>query len=203
MQQPYRSQSLDHLGLVARMFEEPDAHVIHITQGYSRDYRPDLNPVMLDLIVEHQAGIPLLMPPLSGNTSDAIDFRYVVTEPITQLHTTYGTAYLVADSALYNEENLQPLTHTRRKWITRVPATVSEAQAALADADPATMIPLTEGYPSQVRRSTYGGVAQRWALIYSDPPPSSGAAHGREASAQTECRRSQNLPEIRPHRVGL
>jgi transposase len=148
--------------------EEPDARVIHITRGYSRDHRPDLNQVMLDLIVEPQAGIPLLMHPLSGNTSDAIDFRPVVTEHIAQLHTTYGTAYLVADSALYNEENLQQLTRTRSKWITRVPATVSEAQAALADADPATMIPLMEGYRSQVRTSTYGGVAQRWVLIYSE-----------------------------------
>jgi transposase len=148
--------------------EEPDAHVVHITRGYSRDHRPDLNQVMLDLIVEHQAGIPLLMHPLSGNTSDAIDFRHVITEHIAQLHTTYGTAYLVADSALYNEENLQQLTHTRSKWITRVPATVSEAQAALADADPAAMTPLMEGYRAQVRTSTYGGVAQRWALIYSE-----------------------------------
>src|ERR687892_1509865 len=54
--------------------EEPEAEVIHITRGYSRDHRPDLNQVMLDLMVEHQAGIPLLMKPLSGNTSDAHDF---------------------------------------------------------------------------------------------------------------------------------
>jgi transposase len=148
--------------------EEPDAHVIHITRGYSRDHRPDLNQVMLDLIVEHQAGIPLLMQPLSGNTSDAIDFRHVVTEHIAQLHTTYGTAYLVADSALYSEENLQRLAHTRSKWITRVPATLSEAQAALADADPETMEPLMEGYRYHILASTYGGVAQRWALIYSE-----------------------------------
>jgi transposase len=148
--------------------EEPDAHVIHITRGYSRDHRPDLNQVMLDLIVEHQAGIPLLMQPLSGNTSDAIDFRHVVTEHISPLHTTYGTAYLVADSALYNEENLQQLAHTRSKWITRVPATLTEAQHALGQATPATMIPLRAGYRDQALASTYGGVAQRWLLIYSE-----------------------------------
>jgi transposase len=149
--------------------EEPDAHVIHLTRGYSRDHRPDLNQVMLDLIVEHQAGIPLLMQPRSGNTSDAIDFSHVVTEHIAQLHTTYGTAYLVADSALDHEENLQQLAHTRSKWITRVPATLSEAQAALADADPETMAPLMEGYRDHSLASTYGGVAQRWALIYAEP----------------------------------
>src|SRR5437773_922459 len=35
--------------------EEPKEHVMHITRGDSREQRPDLNPVMLDLIVEHQA----------------------------------------------------------------------------------------------------------------------------------------------------
>ena len=148
--------------------EEPDEHVIHITRGYSRDHRPDLNQVMLDLIVEHQAGIPLLMKPLSGNSSDVQDFGQVVTEHIAQLQTTYGTTYLVADSALYSEENLQKLVETRTKWITRVPATLSEAQAVIAQADPPTMTPLMEGYAYQQAMSTYGGVPQRWLLVYSD-----------------------------------
>jgi transposase len=145
--------------------EEPDAHVMHSPRGSSRDHRPDLNLVMLDVIVAHQAGIPLLMPPRSGHPSDAIDFRPVVTEQMAPRHATYGTAYLVADSALYHEENLQQLTQTRRPWITHVPAPVRAAQAALADADPATMIPLMEGYRAQVRTSTSGGVAPRWARI--------------------------------------
>jgi transposase len=148
--------------------EEPDAHVIHITRGYSRDHRPDLNQVMLDLLVEHQAGIPLLMKPLSGNTSDASDFGQVVSQHLQQLHLTYGTTYLVADSALYSEENLQKLAHTKSKWITRVPPTLAAAQAALADANPATMEPLLEGYRYHVLGSTYGGVAQRWVLLYSE-----------------------------------
>jgi transposase len=134
--------------------EEPDAHVIHITGGYSRDHRPDLNQVMLDLIVEHQAGNPLLMKPLSGNTSDASDFGQVVSQHLRQLHLPYGTTYLVADSALYSEENLQKLAHTKSKWMTRVPATLDAAQAALADANPATMEPLLESYHYHVLGST-------------------------------------------------
>src|SRR6266702_5448483 len=58
--------------------EEPEAEVMHITQGYSRDHRPDLNQVMLELIVEHQAGIPVLMKPLSGNSSDGKEFGHIV-----------------------------------------------------------------------------------------------------------------------------
>src|SRR5207253_6617035 len=68
----------------------PDEQVVHITQGYSRDHRPDLNQVMLELIVEHQAGIPLLMKPLSGNSSDGKVFGQVVSDHIAQLHTTYS-----------------------------------------------------------------------------------------------------------------
>src|SRR5919197_332744 len=137
--------------------EEPDAHIIHITRGYSRDHRPDLNQVMLDLLVEHQAGIPLLMKPLSGNSSDASGFGHVVSSHIAQLHTTYGTTYLVADSALYSEENLQKLANTESQGITRVPATLTEAQAALAQVAPAALPPLLEGYRDRTLTSTYGG----------------------------------------------
>jgi transposase len=50
-----------------------------------------------------------------------------------------------------------------------VPATLHEAQVALAQADPQTMAPLTEGYRYHVVPASYGGVAQRWVLIYSEP----------------------------------
>jgi transposase len=45
--------------------EELAPQVIHITRGDSRDHRPDLNHVMLELIGEHQAGIPLGAEPRS------------------------------------------------------------------------------------------------------------------------------------------
>jgi transposase len=67
--------------------EEPEAQVVHITRGYSRDHRPDLNHVMLELIVEHQAGIPLLMKPLSGNRRDADDFGEAVRAHLQPLQT--------------------------------------------------------------------------------------------------------------------
>jgi transposase len=148
--------------------EEPGEQVIHITQGYSRDHRPDLNQVMLELIVEHQAGIPVLMKPLSGNSSDAQDFGEVIHAHVHQLHITYGMTYVVADSALYREANLQKLAQTPMKWITRVPATLSDAQATLAHADPQSMASLTEHYRYCELPSLYGGVQQRWVLIYSE-----------------------------------
>jgi transposase len=148
--------------------EAPDEHLIHITRGYSRDHRPDLNQVMLELIVEHRAGIPVLMKPLSGNSSDTTDFGEVISVHIDQLQTTYGAPYLVADSALYSADNLQKLAATHMKWISRVPATVSEVQAVLAQAEPTTMGPLLEDDRYQTLTSTYGGGEQRWLLVYSE-----------------------------------
>jgi transposase len=110
--------------------EVPDEQVIHITRGYSRDHRPDLNQVMLELIVEHQAGIPLLMKPRSGNRSDAQEFGQMTREHIAQLRIAYGTTYLVAYRALYRGANLQKLSQTPVQWITRVPVTLSGARAA-------------------------------------------------------------------------
>ena len=158
-----------HLDGRSNSAEAPDDQVVHITHGYSRDHRPDLNQVMLELMVEHQAGLPVLMKPLSGNSSDAHEFGQVIQDHMAHLHTTYGATYLVADSALYSAENLQKLAETRLKWITRVPATLREAQAVLAQADPQTMAPLTEGYRYRVVPSSYGGIEQRWVLIHSEP----------------------------------
>src|SRR5262245_57453227 len=124
---------------------------------------------MLELGVEHQAGIPVLMQPLSGNSSDGKVFGQVVSDHMAPFQTTYSPTYLVADSALYHAENLHKLADTSLTWIARVPATLTEAQEAFAQADPQTMAPLTEGYRSHVVPSSYGGVAQRWVLIYSEP----------------------------------
>jgi len=70
---------------------------------------------MLELVVEPQAGRPVLMQPLRGNSHDGTAFGQVVSDPIAQLHTTATPTYLVADSALYSAENLQKLAETSLK----------------------------------------------------------------------------------------
>lgn len=167
--------------------EEPAEQVVHITQGDSRDHRPALNQVRLELILEHQAGIPVLMNPLSGHSREAQEFGRIVKEHMAQLQTTYGTTYLGADRALSSEANLPQLAKTQSKWMTRVPATVPDAHATLAQADLQTMAPLTEGYRDPLLSSTSGGVAQRWVRIYSAhrPPPAQHTV-GRQLRTQGE-----------------
>jgi transposase len=41
--------------------EEPEAQVMPITRGDRRDHRPACTRVMWELMVEHQAGLPMLM----------------------------------------------------------------------------------------------------------------------------------------------
>jgi transposase len=64
--------------------EEPEAEVMPITRGDSRDPRPDLNHVMLEVMVEHQAGIPVLRQPLSGHSRDVQEFGPVIKASMAQ-----------------------------------------------------------------------------------------------------------------------
>ena len=54
-------------------------------------------------------------------------------------------------------------------WITRVPATLSEAPAALAPVDPQALASLQEGSRDHELTSTDGGMAPRWVLIDAEP----------------------------------
>jgi transposase len=71
--------------------EEPDEHVMHLTRGDRRGQRPALNQVMLDWIVEHQAGMPLLRKPRRGNSRDGQDCGQLSTAHRAQLQITSGT----------------------------------------------------------------------------------------------------------------
>jgi hypothetical protein len=51
------------------------------------------------------------------------------------------------------------------KWMSRVPAPLSAAQALLAQLDRQPLIPRPEGSRDHADTSTYGGVAPRWVLI--------------------------------------
>ena len=96
--------------------------------------------------MEHQAGIPLLMTPLSGHSVETQGFGAAVRPPVSQWQTTYGLTSLVAERALSREANLEQLAQTQMKWITRVPAPVRDAQAAWAPAEPPAMVALQAGY---------------------------------------------------------
>jgi len=137
--------------------------VIHIRQGYSRDHRPDLNQVVLQLVSESQAGIPLLMAAAGGNVNDQAGFLGLIQRHKAQLEGG-GLQYLVADSALYTEKSLRELGEMT--WVSRVPETFGSAceivQAVAGElAD--------EGGEMAYRAVCIveAGVPQRWLVVHS------------------------------------
>lgn len=137
--------------------------VIHVTQGYSRDHRPDLNQVVLQLISEHQAGIPLWMEALSGNSNDKESFRHTLNTHLEQLRNGAGLSLIVADSALYTAKTLQDLGDF--PWITRVPETIGGMRDLILAASCEWMQTRPER-AFTVLSSSYGGVRQRWLVVY-------------------------------------
>lgn len=168
--------------------------VVAITTGYSRDQRPDLNQVMLNLIVENRAGLPLLMQPLSGNSNDTASFGRLIEAHLDQLNTTHQVDYWVADSALYSEANLQLLATHQGHWITRVPETVKFAQQQCAEVgEPTELLP---GYRYRRVEVDYGGVRQRWLVITSVPAlqrAASNVARGLRKTSEQELKAWRRL----------
>jgi transposase len=72
------STSLHTDGAYAGSDADDDEPVIRVTHGYSRDHRPDLKQIVTRFICENQAGIPVFMKSLSGNSNDQTDFRVTV-----------------------------------------------------------------------------------------------------------------------------
>ena len=136
---------------------------ITITQGYSRDHRPDLKQFILNLIVTGDGNIPGFIEAASGNQSDKKAFGNIAKnyKKQLQLETT-----LVGDSALYSQENLELLREI--KWLTRVPLSLSEAKNLVSSLTSSEFQPSElPGYCWVSKESTYGGIKQRWLVVES------------------------------------
>lgn len=114
-------------GVYNSRLEEVGEHVVHIRQGYSRDHRPDLNQVVLNLIVDNKADIALHMAGLDGNTSDKTAFNETIRDHIGQLQAVYSIDYVVMDSAGYTQKTITDCGETI-KWVSRVPDTLTESK---------------------------------------------------------------------------
>src|SRR5215210_5834452 len=150
-------------------FDENTA-VIHVSKGYSRDHRDDLNQVVLELITESRANLPMMMRPLSGNASDKTSFKDAIERHVGQLRGDDGppSMLVVTDSAGFTRECLAACQRQGLGWLMSVPSTVGEARRRLEDVNPEKLRPLMEGYRYSALWTTYAGVEQRWLVIYSE-----------------------------------
>jgi transposase len=145
---------------------------IIISKGYSRDHRPDLKQCVLDLITTEDGELPLFVRVGDGNEADKAVFGKILVEFKKQLDCE---GIVVADSALYSQENLQLIRHL--KWISRVPMTIKKAKdkvqnVELPEMDEENNHQKTEskssGYSWKKEEVTYGGIKQIWLIIASE-----------------------------------
>ena len=142
--------------------ESSSEGLIKITKGYSRDHRPDLNQVVVQLICEGPAGIPVLMEPLNGNNSNKDSFRETIQNHIDQLNDDFKLEYIVADSALYVSETLKEMNDFF--WISRV--TLTDAQGLIKNIAPDLMAnPTVMSW--RALGNNYAEVNQRWLVVFS------------------------------------
>jgi transposase len=146
---------------------ESDSKAIRLTKGYSRDHRPDLNQVILNLITENQAGIPVYMQACSGNINDSERFKKLVKSHVSSLKAAQRSRYLVADAALYVADTIQSLQEQGQFFITCVPQKLIEAKSLIKNQSQLMLEPFCEGYSGAWVNSNYSGVAQKWLFIRS------------------------------------
>lgn len=135
-----------------------------ITFGYSKDHRPDLKQFMIYLMSSQDGDVPLLAKTVAGNSSDKTLFRERLKELQKQIREGEN-AYFIADSALYTQKTILTISESM-KWITRVPEILSEAKQVVQYIGPLER--LEAGYSGKEFFSGYGGVQQRWLLVYSE-----------------------------------
>ena len=165
---------------------------IEITHGYSRDRRPDLKQFLIDTICSGDGDVPLYLRVADGNEVDCVGFRQVVQE---YRHQWQFDGLLVADAALYTAENLKRLQGL--KWISRVPLTLSEAQAVIRQVIPfAEWEGLADGYRLIEVCTTYAEVAQRWVVVESEKRRDADLKALQKRVKQEEQRQQRQLDKL-------
>jgi transposase len=143
--------------------DEGGGKPIKITYGYSKDHRPDLKQAMLGLICANAQSIPIYLAALDGNRSDKKSLPEIAQAYLKQFEESEEKPYIIADSAFYGEDNLQDLSGV--KWISRVPATLTQVKQLLTDVSQDQMQAAGDGYFFHEKTLTYGGIEQRWLLV--------------------------------------
>jgi transposase len=147
---------------------DDESKAVKLVRGYSRDHRPELNQVVLNLITENKAGIPVYMQAASGNINDNQGFKNIVKHHISSLKAAQDCQYFIADAALYTAETIQSLDEQKQLFISRAPQKLKQVKNAIANQHALTFESLDNGYSGAWLTSEYGDVKQRWLLIESE-----------------------------------
>jgi len=140
----------------------------NITYGYSKDHRPDLRQVVLNLATTGKAGFPIWMEAHSGNASDQKVLREAAErmQAFSKKLKEAPSFLYVADSAMY-ESCVKKGGDLR--WLSRVPERSKWAKALLQKEDKAyEWTVLENGYRQCVFEVCESGLRQRVCLVSSE-----------------------------------
>jgi len=140
---------------------------IHITHGYSKDYRPDLKQVVQEMIVSQDGGIPLACKNWDGNASDNKIFRERSKALVTAFKSNaQEEQYCIADSKLYHKKNSEFLSQIL--FITRIPSTNKEEKQAITDSLSSNQWTIVdENYKFCEKEIKHMDINQRWLVVHS------------------------------------
>ena len=148
--------------------EEDDKPIpITITQGYSRDHHPELNQVILNMIVEHQAGIPIWIQPSDGNQVDTQAFTTIVKHIASMKNAVCTQIKVISDAALFTAKTIQEFKKNGMLFISRVPSKLKQAKKILKNYNEKEFITLDENYQAIVYTVEYEEMQQHWVLYKS------------------------------------
>jgi len=146
---------------------EENKTTIHITHGHSKDHRPDLKQVMLELMVSQDGGVPFVSKSWDGNGSDNVIFEQRAAGLVDEFKASEAPRYLVADSKLYHKKAKDTLAQI--PFITRIPGTLKLEGDIIDQAlsDPTQWIDMGKGNRYQCFDLCHYDMEQRWLVVHS------------------------------------
>ena len=147
--------------------QEADQEAITITYGYSKDHRPDLKQVVVQLITSYKSALPVWFEALSGNSNDKKTFTATIKAYCKQMSAS-EQAYVVMDSAGFTAATMKTAQEQDVGWLMRVPETLAQAKQLVKDTLETDMSEIEPGYKGKEVESEYAGVKQRWLVVFSE-----------------------------------
>jgi len=164
-----RFNSLDttSFSLTGDYDRDSDEHGVLVTYGYSKDHRPDLKQVVLELMVSQDGGVPFMSKSHDGNASDNNVFKQRSEGLIDKFASCELPLYLVADSKLYTSENAVNLAHL--PFITRIGGNMKVLDEVIEQClSMGNWQPYDEQSRYQRIDLCHYGIQQRWLVVYSE-----------------------------------
>jgi transposase len=166
----FNSLDTTAFALTGQYDSDSDEHTIKITHGYSKDYRPDLKQVVLEIMCSHDGGIPVISKAWNGNASDTKIFRERAKTLADSFKAGETPRYLIADSKLYDEKTLEQGLRLI-PFITRIPGTIKLEHTTIESALQKPLRDWTlldEKHRFQTFNVQHYGLQQRWIVVHSE-----------------------------------